>query len=323
MPPPASRHLAPGATGLRIAAAAVVAVVVIAAVVSLARWGVRYVHALPAYRLSFAEITLVPEPPPWYRGGKAAFLAHVAERAGASPQEFSALDVDLARLRRIFSLYPWVKKVLRVERAGPNGVVVRLEYREPVGVEYLSDTAWGVVVDGDGVILPRDDLDHEAYGPLVKIRGTESAGPLVCLSGFSSPDEPRAGEFWSRRDPTTGVVVPDARVRSAARLAALVRAGMRGSQPLDPAPRYTVVHPWPGRGLYLQIGRNVMCRWDEPTPLPAEPADRPDASRWEQVREWVRSHPPRETDGTIYLAFTRQGLVRVPDDGAARTGSGK
>src|SRR5207253_1845252 len=82
-------------------------------------------------------------PPPGYRGGKAAFLAHVSESAGSSRREFSSLDVDLAWLYKVFRLYPWVSKVLSVERGGPKGVVVRLEYREPVAVEFLSRSAWG------------------------------------------------------------------------------------------------------------------------------------------------------------------------------------
>src|SRR5690348_18368455 len=45
------------------------------------RAAVAWLGEQPAYQIPFREIQLDPPPPPWYRGGREAFLEHVRHRA--------------------------------------------------------------------------------------------------------------------------------------------------------------------------------------------------------------------------------------------------
>ncbi len=99
-------------------------------------------------------------------------------------QTFSALDFDREHLLLRFKRYIWVEKVLHVTVTHPNRVTVQLEYVEPVAMERLADRPERTIVNGDGVILPREDIDFGRVGPLIQ------------LYRFEPPVAPTFGETW-------------------------------------------------------------------------------------------------------------------------------
>ena len=294
--PPDQRRLAPGPLVLAAAVALIGGGLLLATLYQLGKRAVRGLHAQPAYQLRFRDLTLIPDPPAWYRGGRAAFLDHVA--AGAQePSAFSTLDLDPARLRLSFRRDPWVEKAERVsvDAGAPGRVVVRLVYRQPVAVT-LGDE---VVIDREGVILPREDLDRPA------------AEPLIGLYNFQKPAGSRYGEVWNRVDPRTGVTSPDDQVQAAARLAAFVRGQIVGGAKVgNPLPAFVILR-WRENGLALQVGPNLVFRWKVPDQA-SEESRFPDDTRWALLLDYLRRSPPRAADPRVELAFTRQGIRASP-----------
>ncbi len=292
--PPTVRRLAPSS---RIKAAAAIvagAIVVVAAFLAVMIWVEHSVDVQPAYRLSYREIALVPPPPAWLHGGRIACLENALGGA-AEFDSFSSLDFDHDRLLLMFRRYPWIEKALRVEVVHPNRVSVALVYREPVAVHRLADRSEGTVVDREGVILPRGDIDFEQAGPLIK------------LHGFDPPADPRAGEVWSQVD-RQGIPARDDRVRGASRLAAFLRSKLIAALPNAPALGFVAIHPWGADGYSVQVGANLMFKWDEPGAV--EPRSRlSDEAKWAMLLERVRQTPTKAGDPWVELKFTKDGVA--------------
>jgi len=295
VPPPSGRRFPTDRLALAGLGGLVAAALLWVAVPTLARWAVAYVRDHPTYRLTYRDITLDPPPPPWFRGGSAAFLDHVFGGPGGG-RSFSTLDTDLKRLGLAFRRDPWVVETLGAEVVGPNRVVVRLKYREPVA--YVGDRPESAefLVDADAALLPPEGVSVEA------------ARPLVRLYRFDPPAEPRWGEAWNRTDPGTGLATPEPRARAAARLAAFLRARILRDAKDDPAWRTVMIHRWLNRGTAVQVGDNLMFRWQEPGNVPASQQLSDDA-RWNLVRDWVRRHPPEPGGKPADLKLTPGGVA--------------
>jgi hypothetical protein len=298
MTPPTVRRLSPSRLALAGLGAACALVLVWLVVAQVWRAARGYVDRQPAYLLSYRDIVLDPAPPAWFRGGPEAFLEHALSGAGEF-QTFSALNFDQAQLLLLFRRYAWVEKGLRVEVADRNRVVVRLDYREPVAVERMADATERTVVDHDGVILPRSEIDFDRVGP------------LVLLYGFSPPVDPRPGLSWSRVEAEHGFVGPDEQVRNAARLAAFLRNELRRETIKDPNFRLVVIHRWGLDGYAVQVGAKLVFKWDEPGS--GDAAGRlSDEAKWAMLLDRVRRVPPKEGDPWVELKFTKDG-VEVDD----------
>ncbi len=258
--------------------------------------GRTYVQSQMEYKLSFRKITLDPPPPRWYRGGSVGFLDRV-ESQSKHASEFSTLDLDLAKLRSAFELNPLVKKVNRIHREYPNRIVVKLEYHEPVAVAKFLDRS-ECLLDRDGDILPRENIN------------VELARPLIELYDFSPPFNPRDGHRWYRRDPKDDVPIPDKTVAGATRLAGFLRDKMCATGDSHGL-LYVYIHrnTRSPSGLFVQVGSNLMFRWentspDDPDAVPSEDA------RWTMLLEWVKRHPPLAESSTFEdLIFTPKGVV--------------
>ena len=158
-----------------------------------------------------------------------------------------------------------------------------------------------IVIDGDGVILPAEDIHPEA------------AGRLMWLASVDHPPfDSKPGEPWKKGNTAEDLAWPDERVMAAARLADFLRARQVG-EPI-PALRAVAVHPRPRSRLFVQFPDGVMAFWDEPPG--DEGPGRPTASeKWDMLRDRVRRH-----DGTLgvpdptktYLKFTREGREEPP-----------
>lgn len=291
VPSPATRRDALGRLGLTVLACTVVLSLVLVAIVSGGRALVRWLHERPAYQLRFDEMTLEPEPPAWFVRGRVGFLDGLRSNA-KRPESLSVLDVDLAKLRDDFRHYAWVKKVKGVEKLVSNRIVVRLDYREPVA-RWEKDPK--VVIDGDGVILPGEDIN------------TEAAERLMWLASVDHPPfDSRPGEPWKKGNAAEGLTWPDERVMAAARLAGFLKA--RRVDEILPALRVVAIHPTPDSRLFVQFTDDVMAFWDEP-PGDERPG-RPTASeKWTLLRDRARRQGSlgiRYPKGS--LAFSKDGI---------------
>ena len=315
VPSPATRREAPGRLGLTVLAGTVVLILALAAIVSGARALVHWLHGRPAYQLRFDGITLEPGPPAWFVRGRAGFLDGL--RANAKrPESLSVLDVDLATLRDDFRHYAWVKKVIGVERLVSNRIVVRLDYREPVA-RWEGDPK--VIIDRDGVILPGEDIMHEA------------AQRLIWLASVDQPPfDAKPGEPWKKGDAAEGLARPDERVLAAARLADFLKV-KRADAPI-PALRVSKIHPMTERKrgdaaegqarpfdrvwLSIEFDDQLIVLWGDP-PGGERPGEPSASKKWDMLREHVRDHETLSVpDPTkTYWKLTEDGLVERPRPG--------
>jgi hypothetical protein len=299
--PPEAKHLAPHR--MVLGGVAAVGVLAVAAVLGTqaARSVIAYVHAHPSYQLSFREVVLDPPPPPWFRGGASAFLEEVWSTPN-EPRTFSTLDLDKNSLSLLFRNCAWVRKLSRITVGHPNRITVRLEYREPVAVASYPDgsEAW---VDREGVLLPPDDIDREALGP------------IVGLHGFPPPSEPRFGEVWSGAEPRWGTSQPEPRAVEAAALAGFLRARLYDIAESLPRKPSAVVQLHGTRGLVVQITYgevipdSLLVYWGNDPLADAFVRDLGDHQKWTMLRDWVRRTAPGHGGKPTLLRFTRQGVV--------------
>ena len=127
------------------------------------------------YQLSREAVEVVPSPPEWV---SEHFLSRVTASATWPVEGTSVFEPDLvSRVAESFAQQPWVARVVRVERRIPAGVVVRLEYRQPVA--WIETTGESVAVDVTGVRLPGEDLQGEEWGKLPVVQGVTSEPPAT------------------------------------------------------------------------------------------------------------------------------------------------
>jgi hypothetical protein len=139
------------------------------------------------YAISAEKIHTTPVPD-WIRTN----VVEEVVRDG-SLHAHSLLDPQLTiKVADAFRLHPWVRTVRRVSKAHPGQVEVDLEFRRPAAlVEVTIPDARGVLpVDGDGVLLPREDFVDER-GQLL----SEALNYPVIVAGDSLPEGP-AGAAW-------------------------------------------------------------------------------------------------------------------------------
>lgn len=284
----------------RLVLAAVLAVVAVGLLGLGGSRAVRFLidrlHRLPEYQLPFREIVLDPPPPPWIQSGRLGLLERVRVQAHW-PELLPVLNLDLEDLARDFRNHSaWVARVRRprgIERSYPNRLVVRLDYREPVAEVRCGPSAF--VLDGDAVILPADDLDRDA------------AGPLVRLHGLDPPFDGRPGQYWGSA--ADGLAEPDPRAAAASRLAAFLKAKTRreapGRLPFRPI---AIRHRDPDGSLCVLGEASTWVCWGEAPG--AEVPGRPTAAeKWEMLRAWARLHGPADVVDPDFLDFTRDGVV--------------
>ena len=147
------------------------------------------VSTRPEYQVQWSDVKHSPAPK-WVPED---FLEQVRTEAKLE-QHISVLDKRLvSKTAAAFEKHPWVKRVVRVEKAIPASLLVALEYREPVALVELR--AGFYPVDADGYLLPPQDFstaDIKRYPIIQNVNSLPEA----------------TGKFWG-----------DMRVMAAARLA--------------------------------------------------------------------------------------------------------
>jgi cell division septal protein FtsQ len=268
-----------------------------------AQAAVAWLHHQPQYLVPFGEIHLVTNPPACYRGGSVAFLEHVRRTAG-EPKQISLLEQTPDRLARAFRLDPWVEKVVRVAY-GPSRISVALEYREPVAWVKLP-RGQQQVVDGEGRILPSEDVDVEPLAHRIKITGEDLADPA----------DLRPGLVWKRKGRDGGMDEVDARVVAAARLARFLQnedrvrkaQASRALQILEII--VSNLSDFSRGGLFVMNAEGAEIRWgDAPG---AESPGKPTADeKWRILADWREPIGSRSLAVGDYWEFSRKGLHKV------------
>lgn len=309
-PRPFSRLVASPATRrpaiARLLMAAVAGVALLLGLVALSKRTAlavaAWLYSQPDYYQAFRAIELDPPSPPWIKSGRQGLLDQVRAQSG-QPEWIPVLSLDLTELERAFKLHsPWVARVERIERAYPNHLRVRLRYREPVG-----ETLWlhrtdlkPIVVDGDGVILPLDDLERSA------------AGQLIGIVAERPPADPQPGRFWDTIEPQGGLTQPDTKIAAAARLAAFFKD--RQTQAATRSPLLSIVQINPGyaRGLVAVAADKTEIVWGDP-PGSEPPGELSADSKWTLLRHWFETPGQRPVAYPDYLEFSDRRLRRHGD----------
>jgi hypothetical protein len=284
--------------------------IVLAVVLGAISWnrGVAYVNGQPQFQLTHTQIELDPSVPPWFKGHREAFLERVWAGT-AEPRTLSALDFDGERLLKLFRRNPWVKRAIKVVHGYPNKVVVLLEFRSPVALARLPDGS-KIPLDREGVILPLEDIDLEA------------AGPLVWLDDFKAPSGLSPGEVWGVLDPQSGVDRPDDRLIAAAQLADFLKSRLGDLSGVLSPPLFVHVLPWDDEGSYVQLscvdslGDKLMVCWNDPS-ASREVRKLGPERKWILLCDWIRRNLPGRSDRRVYLQFMKDRVATDPRRGVA------
>jgi hypothetical protein len=256
------------------------------------------------YQLAFDRIELAPEPPPWYQGGRHAFLKGVRLAAGER-ENVAVLDESPDHLAIAFKKYAWVEEVVKVAY-GPSRIRVDLRYRQPVAWVRLRDGNQKVV-DRNGIILPAENVDVAVLGQVIEISGDISAG------GLAAPSDPRSGVIWKSAGDGTGLGQVEERIVAASKLAAFLTQAAQAND----AQQYPSLHvirivvtDFRARGLFVVNAEGAAILWgdapgDEPTGKPTA------EEKWVILRHWRETSPSRFLETGDYWAFSKRELRHV------------
>ncbi len=149
------------------------------------------VLASDSHRITPDKVHMTP-PPAWVH----ADIRREVFRAASFDRPLSLHDDDLTqRIAEAFALHPWVAKVRRVQKRHPAAVEVVLDYRRPVCMVEVHGEL--LPVDGQGVLLPKDD-----FSPV-------EAAEYPRLVGLKAPPVGAVGEPWSDARVIGGAAIAD------------------------------------------------------------------------------------------------------------------
>jgi hypothetical protein len=298
---PMVRRLAVGRLALWILAGLLATGLFFAGGSRVVQSAVTWLHQQDQYKLNFRDIALEPDPPAWIKGGREGLLRRVQTRSRL-PESLSTLELDLQALAIDFRREsPWFVSVNRVEIARPNRLTVRVAYRRPAAYVRLGRDR--VVLDGDGVVLPEDELDLDATGPLIELRGlwpqkldTESVEAL-----------PGKALQWLGNPVANGESSPQT-ASAASRLAGFFIE----KEAVGPRPEKKVVikvlHQ-DGELYYAETSEAAMIRWGK-APGSEDPGDLSAERKWETLIKWAAGHSLKEVKYPAYLDFDGDQVVR-------------
>jgi hypothetical protein len=238
----------------------------------------RWLSRQPQYQLPISSIVLEPEPPPFFRGGRAAFLEEVRSSAHWG-DTISQLELSSEQVADEFRKNPWV---LDVERAfyGTGSFTVRLRYHQPVAFVQLPNLIH-ILVDEGGNIVQKDDIDATHLGAVFKITGKT----------LKAPASPIPGQVWKLPTDSEGEVVPDRRIVAAAALAGFLAAPGRRAEAARSAAldiKEINVDYFDMKRLFIRNAEAAWIWWDY---APGhEPPGKPVAEeKWAMLERWRES----------------------------------
>jgi hypothetical protein len=178
---------------------------------------------------------------------------------------------------------------------------VQLEYRVPVAFVRLGARTRPVTLylDADAVVLPADDIDPAAAGPLFELTHLAAED----AQGVAAETRPgRALRLAADGDPAREA--SDQRVRDAARLAGFLHQHEAARPPLQVQAILAA-----SAGFFLQTGDPAYIYWGAAPG--SEPAGAPLAEqKWAWLREWLEQHEIGEVTRPHVLKLTRDHWVK-------------
>ncbi len=180
---------------------------------------------------------------------------------------------------------------------GPGRIAVELKFREPVAWVKVEKTQQ--IIDGEGRLLPSDDVDVELAGPLIQITGLEPG----------SPADSRAGVVWKSKSAGQDVERVDERIVAAARLARFLKERV-GSDHTNVSRSLRmiqiIVTEFAGRGLFMVNSEGTVLLLGTPPRLGRAPGvyRRGEVADSAQV-EWSGDRP--HSPGRRLLGLHGQG----------------
>ncbi len=278
---------------------------------ALLAWaGTRGVRALthwvaeqPENWIDFAEIRLIPEPPPWVLSKSVGFLEAVRTKAKL-PERVPILEVNLEELTKIFSLNPLVERVTKIE-VTRRRLSVSLIFRQPVAVVEVAGQAW-VVIDQDGTILPTEDIDWVEKKPRPRVRGI--ADPLPIIFDVPAPTSLAPGLPYKTSNSESLGRDADTEVLKAARLAKYLQGQVKTTPLGRPCPNFERIAPSHKEdGLLLLDTRNNWVYWGS-TPGAGPPQGVVASEKWRMLLDRIDREGPLDLKPDQYLRFTPSGL---------------
>jgi hypothetical protein len=271
----------------------------LASIGSLAAIG--WLHRQPYYQLPFGEIRLEPGPPPWYRGGRAAFLEAVGRSAHLT-KPIARLDATPTEIAAMFRNYHWVEDV-QVDYP-PGGVSVHLRYRQPVAYVQLARKDQ-LLVDEKGTILPPADIDDSLVGP--------GRLPLITAEKLGPPADPTPGVTWKTQNEPDEIPHEDPRIIAAAKLAGYVHSKQQ-VQSTQNLPAFKIgeimISDFERRRLFVLNDEGQTIWWRD-APGEERPGDPNADEKWEILRKWGESSKKRSLPDGDFWRFSSMELVPV------------
>jgi hypothetical protein len=149
-------------------------------------------------------------------------------------------------------------------------------------------------------MLPIEDVDLEAMGPLIRI------------TGLAPPYQPRPGRAWMTEDDSDGRGGASAQARGMARLAAFLLAELgREPRPISSALRPVAIHVMHQDTkdiVYVENAEKTLILWAEP-PGQETPGQPTASQRWTELHDWQKRRPAEPVLRPYYLDFSRDGIV--------------
>jgi len=264
---------------------------------------VGWLHRQPNYHLRFDQIHLEPGPPPWYRGGRDAFLEGV-RRSGRVAARINRLEIGPDELAAVFRNYAWVEEAKIIYP--PGGISVHLRYRLPVAYVQISHGDQ-LLVDDKGTILPPADVDETKFSPFRLTR--------ITADQLEPPADPTPGVSWKSRTTADDIPRDDRRILAAAKLAGFLR-DQEQSQPNQTLPALRIGEIIVtdffsnDRGLFL-LNDQAQTIWWRQAPGEERPGEPKAFEKWSMLRKWGESSMKHSLPEHDYWTFSQTGVCEV------------
>ncbi len=262
---------------------------------------VAWLHRQPYYQLPFNKIRLEPGPPPWYRGGRDAFLEAV-RRSARQSTPIPRLDTPPGEIAGLFRNYHWVLDA----QVGypPGGIAVHVRYRQPVAYVQLSQGEQ-LIVNEKGTILPPAEVDESQLGPrrLTRITGQALQPPADLTPGVS----------WKFKTEPNAIPREDRSIIAAAKLAGYLRDKEElNSTQNSPALRIgeIIVSDFGVRRLFVLNDEAQVIWWRE-APGEERPGEPKADEKWDMLRKWGESSAKHSLPEGDFWKFSGTEVVPV------------
>jgi hypothetical protein len=209
------------------------------------------------------------------------------------------LEVRPARLATAFKLDPWVEEVVKVSYA-PGRILVDLRFREPVA--WVKFDRGLQLVDGDGRLLPAEDVDLERAGRLLKITGVN----------LTPPADPRAGVVWKSKPKSDEAERIDEKIVAATSLARFLRQNGDSRETIAAALRMIeiIVTEFRDRGLFLLNADGIEFCWGS-APGFERPRELKAIEKWQVLLRWAEQSPSHTPADGDYWEISARGVSLV------------